>query len=115
MPDQLSIEITYGLPERQSLISLSVKPGTTCEQAIVQSGILTMYSDINLNENKVGVWNRTCKLSQELQDGDRVEIYRPLIADPKEIRKLRAQKAKEEGRANKITGSKQRPSSPSKE
>jgi putative ubiquitin-RnfH superfamily antitoxin RatB of RatAB toxin-antitoxin module len=107
MPDQLSIEITYGLPQRQSLISLSVKPNTSVEQAILQSGILSLYSDIDLTKNKVGIWNRTCKLEQELKNGDRIEIYRPLIADPKEIRKLRAQKAKEEGRANKITGSKQ--------
>jgi putative ubiquitin-RnfH superfamily antitoxin RatB of RatAB toxin-antitoxin module len=106
MADQLPIEVVYGLPHKQSLISLVVSPSTTVEQAIVQSGILNIYSDINLVENKVGVWNRSCKLTDALKAGDRIEIYRPLIADPKEIRKLRAQKAKDEGRANKITGAK---------
>ncbi|MBT1449451.1 RnfH family protein [Glaciecola sp. XM2] len=106
MSDQISIEVVYGLPDRQSLISLVVAPETTVEKAIVQSGVLNMYQEINLQENKVGIWNRTCKLTDVLQPGDRVEIYRPLIADPKEVRKLRAQKAKDEGRANKITGAK---------
>lgn len=104
MPDQLSIEVTYGLPARQSLLSVFVKPDTTVEQAIRQSGILKIYPDIDLAVNKVGIWNRSCKLQDSLKDGDRIEIYRPLIADPKEIRKLRAQKAKDEGRANKVTG-----------
>lgn len=104
MSDQLSIEVTFALPERQSLISLSVKAGTSVEQAIKQSGILNMYPDIDLTKNKVGIWSRACKLQDVLTEGDRIEIYRPLIADPKEIRKLRAQKAKEEGRANKVTG-----------
>ncbi|WP_371194508.1 RnfH family protein [Glaciecola sp. SC05] len=104
MPEQLSIEITYGLPHKQSLISLSIKPDTTVEQAIEQSGILQIYQDIDLTQNKVGIWNRTCKLQDIVKDGDRIEIYRPLIADPREIRKLRAQKAVDEGRANKVTG-----------
>ncbi len=106
MPNSLSIEITYALPEKQTLLSISVPPETTVEQAIKQSGILNMHSDIDLSKNKVGIWYKTCKLDTTLQKGDRIEIYRPLIADPKEIRKRRAQKAKEEGRANKVTGSK---------
>ncbi|MFC4699580.1 RnfH family protein [Glaciecola siphonariae] len=114
MSEHLAIEVTYGLPNKQSLISLTVPPSTTVEQAIVLSGVLDIYTEINLSENKVGVWNRTCRLSDEIKDGDRIEIYRPLIADPKEIRKLRAQKAKEEGRANKITGAKQKRESSAK-
>jgi len=106
MAEQLSIEVVYGLPHKQSLISLVVSSNTTVEQAIVQSGVLNLYPDINLSKNKVGIWNRSCKLNDTLKSGDRIEIYRPLIADPKEIRKLRAQKAKDEGRANKITGAK---------
>jgi putative ubiquitin-RnfH superfamily antitoxin RatB of RatAB toxin-antitoxin module len=104
MANQLSIELVYGLPQRQTLISLMVPLDTTVEQAIKQSGILNIYPDIDLKLNKVGIWNRACKLNDVLKDGDRVEIYRPLVADPKEIRKRRAQKAKDEGRANKITG-----------
>lgn len=104
MANQLSIELVYGLPQRQTLISLMVPLDTTVEQAIKQSGLLNIYPDIDLKLNKVGIWNRACKLNDVLKDGDRVEIYRPLVADPKEIRKRRAQKAKDEGRANKITG-----------
>ena len=57
-----------------------------------------------LVDNKVGIWNRTAKLTDTVKDLDRIEIYRPLIADPKEVRKRRAEKAKEEGRADKVTG-----------
>ncbi len=104
MSDSINIEITYALPRKQTLLSLSVKPNTSVEQAINQSGILVLYEDIDLTTNKVGIWYKTTKLDTQLQEGDRIEIYRPLIADPKEVRKLRAQKAKEEGRANKTTG-----------
>lgn len=102
----LKIEVTYALPQKQTLLSLSVVDGTTVQQAIEQSGILQIHPDISLSENKVGIWYKTTKLTTELKTGDRIEIYRPLIADPKEVRKLRAQKAKEEGRANKVTGAK---------
>lgn len=107
MSAMINIEVTYALPDKQTLLSLSVEDNTNVEQAIAQSGILSMHSDIDLDQNKVGIWYKTCKLSSALKDGDRIEIYRPLIADPKEVRKLRAQKAKEEGRANKTTGGKQ--------
>lgn len=102
----IAIEITYALPIKQTLLSLHVAHNTTVEEAIEQSGILQLHSDINLDENKVGIWYKTTKLSTVLKAGDRIEIYRPMTADPKEVRKLRALKAKEEGRANKITGAK---------
>ncbi|MGQ8365754.1 RnfH family protein [Glaciecola sp. 1036] len=106
MSDYISIEVAYGLPEKQSLIALTVPEDAQVESAIKQSGILNLYPDIDLNEYKVGIWSKACKLDSELSDGDRIEIYRPLIADPKEVRKLRAQKAKDEGRADKVTGGK---------
>ncbi len=106
MKDAISIEVTYALPNKQTLLSISVSKGTTVEQAIEQSGILDIHSDINLELNKVGIWYKTTKLSTVLNNGDRVEIYRPLIADPKEIRKRRAEQAKQSGRVNKITGAK---------
>jgi len=105
--------VCYALPEKQSLMCITVESNTSVEQAIVQSGILNTYPDIDLSVNKVGVWNRTCKIDTILKEGDRIEIYRPLIADPKEVRKLRAQKAKEEGRANKVTGGRAVPSTTS--
>ena len=106
MKNALSVEVTYALPDKQTLLALQVAPGSNVEQAIEQSGILSMHEDINLDVNRVGIWYKTTKLETLLKDGDRVEIYRPLIADPKEVRKRRAEKAKEEGRANKRTGAK---------
>ncbi len=90
----IEVEIAYALRERQTLIPLSVAPGTTVAQAIEQSAIKEHYPDIDLQRNKVGVFSRLCKLDQELRAGDRVEIYRALIADPKEVRKKRAAEGK---------------------
>ena len=58
--------------------------------AILQSGILQQFTEIDLRENKVGIYSRPAKLTDQLKDGDRIEIYRPLLADPKEIRRKRA-------------------------
>jgi putative ubiquitin-RnfH superfamily antitoxin RatB of RatAB toxin-antitoxin module len=110
MPDSISIEITYALPDKQTLLSLSVPANTTVVEAIEQSGIGKLHADIDLSINKVGIWYKTTKLDTVLKEGDRIEIYRPLIADPKEVRKKRAQKAVEEGRANKVTGGRAKPS-----
>ncbi|ABG40262.1 protein of unknown function UPF0125 [Paraglaciecola sp. T6c] len=101
---QINLEVAYALPDRQALLEVVVEMGHTVEEAIKASGILQRFDDIDLSKSKVGIWNRTCKLSDVPQDGDRIEIYRPLIADPKEARRRRAEKAKEEGRANKVTG-----------
>ena len=106
---QIQIEVVYGLPDKQELLTLPVIEGATIEQAIIESGITDIFSEIDLSVHKVGVWNRAAKLSDILQDLDRIEIYRPLIADPKEVRKRRAEKAKDEGRANKITGGRLKP------
>jgi len=101
---KIQIEVVYGLPNRQELITLVVDCGTSLEQGIKESGILSVFEEIDLTVNKVGIWNRAAKLTDKLKDLDRIEIYRPLIADPKEVRKRRAEKAKEEGRADKVTG-----------
>lgn len=69
--------------------------GDTVEQAIIASNILTICNDIDLTKNKVGIYSRPAKLSDNVRDGDRVEIYRPLIADPKEMRRKRAEKARQ--------------------
>jgi putative ubiquitin-RnfH superfamily antitoxin RatB of RatAB toxin-antitoxin module len=103
---QFSIEVAYATPEKQVLLEVVIANNTTVEQAIMASGVISRFPEIDLDVQKVGIWNRTCKLSDLPKKGDRIEIYRPLIADPKEARRLRAEKAKEEGRANKITGAK---------
>ncbi|MBK0001665.1 RnfH family protein [Erwinia sp. S38] len=92
MPD-IAVEVVYALPEKQYLYSVKVPEGSTVEDAIKASGVLDLRSDIDLNENKVGIYSRPVKLHDEVQSGDRIEIYRPLIADPKELRRQRAERA----------------------
>lgn len=106
MSNTINVEVAYALPEKQSILVAQVLAGVSVKDVIEQSGILDEYADIDLNVNNVGIWNRACKLTDIPKDGDRIEIYRPLIADPKEIRRQRAEKAKQEGRANKVTGGK---------
>jgi len=109
MSSAINIEVVYGLPHKQTLLKLKVAASSTVLQAIEASGIQKIYTEIDLNENNVGIWNRTCKPTDTLLEGDRVEIYRPMVADPKEVRKRRAEKAKEEGRADKVTGGRPNP------
>ena len=92
MPD-INVEVVYALPEKQYLYSVKVPEGSSIEQAIQASGILELRRDIDLTVNKVGIYSRTAKLHDVVQDGDRVEIYRPLIADPKELRRQRAERS----------------------
>lgn len=102
--NQIRLEVVYALPDKQTLLEVVVEQGATVEQAIKASGILQRHPEIDLDENKVGIWYKGCKLSDQPKEGDRIAIYRPLIADPKEVRRQRAEKAKQEGRANKVTG-----------
>lgn len=92
MPD-ITVEIVYALPEKQYLRSVTLEEGATVEQAIKASGLLSLRKDIDLANNKVGIFSRPVKLGDAVQDGARVEIYRPLIADPKEMRRQRAERS----------------------
>ncbi|MBP2167943.1 putative ubiquitin-RnfH superfamily antitoxin RatB of RatAB toxin-antitoxin module [Erwinia toletana] len=92
MPD-IAVEVAYALPDKQYLLSVKLAEGSTVEQTIKASGILELRREIDLDENKVGVFSRPVKLADEVHNGDRVEIYRPLIADPKELRRQRAERA----------------------
>ncbi|WP_147199329.1 RnfH family protein [Pantoea sp. CCBC3-3-1] len=92
MPN-IAVEVVYALPEKQYFYTVNVEEGATVEQAIKASGILELRSDIDLTRNKVGVFSRPVKLGDEVQAGDRIEIYRPLLADPKELRRQRAERA----------------------
>ncbi|MCP5247953.1 MAG: RnfH family protein [Candidatus Accumulibacter sp.] len=94
MPETLRIDVIYALPSRQQLVSLKLPAGSTVRQAIEASGLLQKHSEIDLTSNKVGVFAKLTKLDAPLRDQDRVEIYRPLIADPKEVRKQRAAEGK---------------------
>ena len=86
----LHIEVVYALPTRACLISVDVPSGTTIKQGIELSGILKQCPDIDLSKNKVGIFGKLKELDTRLNDGERVEIYRPLKADPKEARRKRA-------------------------
>ena len=91
MPGKIAVEVAYALPQKQYLQRVTLDEGATVGQAIQASGLLTLRDDIDLTKNKVGIYSRPVKLDDVVHDGDRVEIYRPLIADPKELRRQRAQ------------------------
>ena len=93
--NKILVEVAYASPSKQLIIPIYVKPGTTVKEAIIQSGIQKEYPEINLEENLVGIFGKHTTFEQELREKDRVEIYRPLIADPKEIRRQRAEQGKE--------------------
>lgn len=86
----ITVEVAYALPDNQLIIPLQVAPETSAEQAIAASGILQKFPEIDLSVNKIGLFGKLSRLETPLRHLDRVEIYRPLIADPKEIRKQRA-------------------------
>jgi len=90
----INIEVVYGHSDKQVLLNLDVDEATTIEEAIKASGILNQFEEIDLSVNKVGVFGKIAKLSAGLIAGDRIEIYRPLIADPKEVRRRRAAEGK---------------------
>ncbi|CAM4101352.1 RnfH family protein [Vibrio neonatus] len=91
----IHVEVVYALPDDQRVVSLVVNKELTVEQIIERSGLLTLFPEIDLSVNKVGVFSRNIKLDAVVRDKDRIEIYRPLLADPKEIRRKRAQQAAE--------------------
>lgn len=92
--EEILVEVAYALPAEQIILPIKVATGTTAEGAVKQSGILTKFPEINLAENKIGIFGKLTQLDTPLRDKDRVEIYRPLIADPKEVRRQRAEAGK---------------------
>lgn len=90
----IKVQVCYALPQRQELVDLSMAEGSTVQQAVEKSGLMLKYPEIDLAKNKFGVFAKLSKLDTVLRDKDRVEIYRPLIADPKEVRKKRAAEGK---------------------
>ena len=92
--DLIAVEVAYAQPDEQLILKLEVAPGTTLQQAIEQAGILDRFPEIDPSKLKAGVFGKLKKLDQTLREGDRIEIYRPLIADPKQVRKQRAAEGK---------------------
>ena len=100
MSDKIDFEVVYALPDDQTLLSKSAPIGTTVAEGIQVSGVLDKHPEIDLAINKLGIFGKLAKADTVLRDRDRIEIYRPLIADPKEVRRRRA----EEGKAMKKGG-----------
>ena len=94
MAEMLKVEVCYALPEKQVMIPVSLPEGVTLLQAVEASGILEKYPEIDPAKNKFGIYAKLSRPDTLLRDRDRVEIYRPLIADPKEVRKQRAAEGK---------------------
>lgn len=92
--NNIAVEVAYALPDSQVIVPVKVDNDLTIEEIIQQSGILETYPEIDLKNNKVGVFGKLTKLTSTLREGDRIEIYRPLIADPKEVRRKRAAEGK---------------------
>jgi putative ubiquitin-RnfH superfamily antitoxin RatB of RatAB toxin-antitoxin module len=88
--NEITVEVAYALPDEQLVVPIKVEVGTTAEQAVYASGIIKKFPEIDLNINKIGIFGKATRLDTILRHLDRVEIYRPLIADPKEVRKQRA-------------------------
>lgn len=89
IPEHIEVEVAYALPHHQFLKRFCVPAGTTIEQAITLSGVHTLFAGIDLTTQKIGIFSKLTKPEAILQDGDRVEIYRPLLLDPKEKRRKR--------------------------
>ncbi len=92
--DSIDIEVAYARPDRQELVKLKLPQGAVVQQALDASGLLQKYPEIDLTKAKVGIYAKLCKLDTPLRQHDRVEIYRPLLADPKEVRRQRAAEGK---------------------
>lgn len=91
---KIHVEVVYALPDRQLAVALELAAGSTVADSLEASGILRQYPGIDVAKTGVGIWGRRVGLDQPLDDGDRVEIYRGLIADPKLARRQRAARLK---------------------
>jgi putative ubiquitin-RnfH superfamily antitoxin RatB of RatAB toxin-antitoxin module len=93
--ETIRVEVAYALPHKQAILPLDVAPGTTVYEAARQSGISARFDGIDLENANFGIFGGVVAPTHVLAEGDRVEIYRPLLADPKEVRKARAARVKE--------------------
>lgn len=94
MNKSIVVEVAYAYPEKYFLKKVYLDSPVSIQNVIVQSGILEKYREIDLRQNKIGIFSRLVKLTDLVENGDRIEIYRPLTADPKEIRRQRAEQQK---------------------
>ncbi|GJM08802.1 MAG: hypothetical protein DHS20C11_10780 [Lysobacteraceae bacterium] len=90
----MQVEVVFAMPDRQWRVSTEVPEGATIAQAIAASGIESMVGELEVSADNVGIYGRRLKPDATVEEGDRIEIYRPLLIDPKEERRLRAEAAK---------------------
>jgi len=100
--DLIKVEVAWAVPEEQVILAVNVPTDATLAAAIQASGVLERFTDIDLSVNDVGIFGERKPLDASLREGDRIEIYRPLQADPKEVRRRKAAEAKQ--RAKSTTG-----------
>ena len=100
MSEKIMIEVAYALPDKQIIISVLVTEGISVKEGIELSGVLTKFEGIDLSSNLVGIFGKLTTLDKTLKNLDRIEIYRPLAADPKEIRRKRVAEDKEMKKGN---------------
>lgn len=94
----ISVEVAYASVTQQRVVTLSVSAGSTIQDAIMRSGVLSEFPEIDLDRQKIGVYGKRRALSDIVCDGDRIEIYRPLTIDPKEARRAKAKRMKDKSR-----------------
>ena len=94
MVEVINIQVVYALPERQEELSIKLPAGSTLKTAVEASGLIKKYPEIDPASGRCGIFSRISNPDSKLRDHDRVEIYRPLIADPKEVRRQRAAEGK---------------------
>lgn len=92
--EPIAVEIAYALPGEQLILRLEVPAGTTLQDAVRRSGMLERFPQIDPARDRVGIFSRPAQWTEVLHEGDRIEIYRPLVVDPKEARRRRAEVAR---------------------
>ena len=102
--DKISVEVAYALPDKQAIVVVEVTPGTTALEAAQQSNIIDRFEGVTLEDAKLGIFGKAVAVTHVMSAGERVEIYRPLEADPKEVRKARAAEARERRAKEKADG-----------
>jgi putative ubiquitin-RnfH superfamily antitoxin RatB of RatAB toxin-antitoxin module len=97
MPELIRVEVAYALPDEQWIVALTLRVGSTVQQAIEQSGLLERVPGTGLSGPAAGIFGKVVPLTRKLEEGDRVELYRPLATDPKQTRRHRAELARKAG------------------
>jgi hypothetical protein len=97
MAEYIEVEVAYARADRQRIVTLKLAPGATALDAVRASGLALEFADINLDQLRLGVFGKVVAADRPLRARDRVEIYRPLLADPKEVRRRRAAERKTAG------------------